>query len=92
MRMARGTLPPERLILAPRFKYSEVIDLTSIPSLILLQHQQQVLQAIDRAKQVTMNELNAIIGVRNLIQPPLYHSNSTLMMYLVTTWKNQTVA
>lgn len=27
------------------------------------EHQQQVLQAVDRAKQVTMPELNAIIGV-----------------------------
>lgn len=27
------------------------------------EHQQQVLQAVDRAKQVTMQELNAIIGV-----------------------------
>lgn len=31
--------------------------------LFIFQHQQQVLQAIERAKQVTMNELNAIIGV-----------------------------
>jgi hypothetical protein len=29
----------------------------------LLQHQQQVATAVDRAKQVTMTELNAIIGV-----------------------------
>lgn len=27
------------------------------------QHQQQVVQAVERAKQVTMAELNAIIGV-----------------------------
>lgn len=30
------------------------------------QHQQQVAQAVERAKQVTMAELNAIIGVRGL--------------------------
>jgi len=29
-----------------------------------LQHQQQVAAAVERAKQVTMQELNAIIGVR----------------------------
>jgi hypothetical protein len=29
----------------------------------MLQHQQQVVAAIDRAKQITMQELNAIIGV-----------------------------
>ncbi len=33
------------------------------------QHQQQVVQAMERAKQVTMGELNASIGVRGL--PPL---------------------
>lgn len=27
------------------------------------QHQQQVLQAVERAKQVTMGELNSIVGV-----------------------------
>lgn len=31
-----------------------------------LKHQQQVAQAVERAKQVTMAELNAIIGVRGL--------------------------
>ena len=30
----------------------------------LFQHQQQVAAAVERAKQVTMTELNAIIGVR----------------------------
>lgn len=47
----------------------------SIRSLILcvcvLQHQQQVAQAVERAKQVTMTELNAIIGVRGLPNLPL---------------------
>lgn len=37
------------------------------PSLLrVLQHQQQVVQAVERAKQVTMAELNAVIGVRGL--------------------------
>ncbi len=31
---------------------------------ILFQHQQQVVTAVERAKQVTMSELNSIIGVR----------------------------
>lgn len=35
-------------------------------SLCVLQHQQQVVQAVERAKQVTMAELNAVIGVRGL--------------------------
>ena len=49
--------------------------------LCVLQHQQQVAQAVERAKQVTMTELNAIIGVRGLPNlpltvciPPLLHS------------------
>jgi hypothetical protein len=32
----------------------------------VLQHQQQVATAVERAKQVTMTELNAIIGVSTL--------------------------
>lgn len=36
------------------------------PCLRILQHQQQVVQAVERAKQVTMAELNAVIGVRGL--------------------------
>jgi hypothetical protein len=32
----------------------------------MLQHQQQVATAVERAKQVTMTELNAIIGVSTL--------------------------
>lgn len=39
------------------------------------QHQQQVVQAMERAKQVTMGELNASIGVRGL--PPLPHTVCT---------------
>uniref|UniRef100_A0A8C7JR72 TLE family member 2, transcriptional corepressor a n=1 Tax=Oncorhynchus kisutch TaxID=8019 RepID=A0A8C7JR72_ONCKI len=37
------------------------------------EHQQQVVQAMERAKQVTMGELNASIGVRGL--PPLPHTH-----------------
>lgn len=33
---------------------------------LCVQHQQQVVQAVERAKQVTMAELNAIIGVSHL--------------------------
>ena len=33
------------------------------PPFISFQHQQQVLTAVERAKQVSMSELNAIIGV-----------------------------
>ena len=32
----------------------------------IFQHQQQVAAAVERAKQVTMTELNAIIGVSSL--------------------------
>lgn len=34
------------------------------PALLSPQHQQQVVQAVERAKQVTMTDLNAAIGVR----------------------------
>jgi len=34
--------------------------------LICSQHQQQVAAAVERAKQVTMQELNAIIGVSTI--------------------------
>uniref|UniRef100_A0A671VJA0 Transducin-like enhancer protein 1 n=1 Tax=Sparus aurata TaxID=8175 RepID=A0A671VJA0_SPAAU len=44
------------------------------------EHQQQVVQAMERAKQVTMGELNASIGVRGL--PPLPHSVCTLSSHL----------
>uniref|UniRef100_A0A7N6B7D1 Groucho/TLE N-terminal Q-rich domain-containing protein n=1 Tax=Anabas testudineus TaxID=64144 RepID=A0A7N6B7D1_ANATE len=45
------------------------------------EHQQQVVQAMERAKQVTMGELNASIGVRGL--PPLPHSVCTLYSHLL---------
>lgn len=44
------------------------------------QHQQQVVQAMERAKQVTMGELNASIGVRGL--PPLPHTVCTLSSHI----------
>uniref|UniRef100_A0A8C2ZR74 TLE family member 2, transcriptional corepressor a n=1 Tax=Cyclopterus lumpus TaxID=8103 RepID=A0A8C2ZR74_CYCLU len=45
------------------------------------EHQQQVVQAMERAKQVTMGELNASIGVRGL--PPLPHSVCTISSHLL---------
>uniref|UniRef100_A0A7N9AWS5 TLE family member 3, transcriptional corepressor a n=1 Tax=Mastacembelus armatus TaxID=205130 RepID=A0A7N9AWS5_9TELE len=42
-------------------------------------HQQQVAQAVERAKQVTMTELNAIIGVRGLPNLPLTGQTSPLL-------------
>lgn len=47
----------------------KAVHLTQTP--YSLQHQQQVAQAVERAKQVTMTELNAIIGVRGLPNLPL---------------------
>lgn len=42
------------------------------------EHQQQVIQAVDRAKQVTMPELNAIIGVsiKLMIMPNTFQLSS----------------
>ena len=40
------------------------------PPLSPPQHQQQVVQAVERAKQVTMSDLNAAIGVRRPSAPP----------------------
>lgn len=40
--------------------------LTVLSFSLFSKHQQQVAQAVERAKQVTMAELNAIIGVRGL--------------------------
>jgi len=47
---------------------------TQLVPFLSQEHQQQVLQAIERAKQVTMNELNAIIG-QQLHQQGLPHSH-----------------
>uniref|UniRef100_A0A4W5R7I1 Groucho/TLE N-terminal Q-rich domain-containing protein n=1 Tax=Hucho hucho TaxID=62062 RepID=A0A4W5R7I1_9TELE len=42
------------------------------------EHQQQVIQAVERAKQVTMSELNSVIGVRGLPGlPPTVNTLST---------------
>ncbi|XP_036824555.1 transducin-like enhancer protein 3-A isoform X1 [Oncorhynchus mykiss] len=45
--------------------------LAQIMPFLSQEHQQQVAQAVDRAKQVTMTELNATIGVRGLPSLPL---------------------
>lgn len=45
------------------------------------EHQQQVASAVERAKQVTMTELNAIIGVR-ILEIFSTHIN-TLQLYLI---------
>jgi hypothetical protein len=46
-------------------KTQMIQDCLLIPDFLLLfQHQQQVATAVERAKQVTMTELNAIIGVK----------------------------
>lgn len=48
-------------------KVREVLGCLAYPFFSLFsKHQQQVAQAVERAKQVTMAELNAIIGVRGL--------------------------
>eukprot|EP00794_Sanderia_malayensis_P009483 gene9483-10472_t len=47
---------------------------TQLVPFLSQEHQQQVVQAIERAKQVTMNELNAIIG-QQLHQQGLPHSH-----------------
>uniref|UniRef100_A0A673WM40 Transducin-like enhancer protein 1 n=1 Tax=Salmo trutta TaxID=8032 RepID=A0A673WM40_SALTR len=44
------------------------------------EHQQQVVQAMERAKQVTMGELNASIGVRGL--PPIPHTQQLQAQHL----------
>lgn len=50
-----------------------------------LQHQQQVAQAVERAKQVTMTELNAIIGVRGLPNLPLTVCIALLFLSFIIT-------
>ncbi|XP_061451782.1 transducin-like enhancer protein 3 isoform X8 [Rhineura floridana] len=45
--------------------------LAQIMPFLSQEHQQQVAQAVERAKQVTMTELNAIIGVRGVPNLPL---------------------
>ncbi len=50
------------------------------------QHQQQVVQAMERAKQVTMGELNASIGVRGLPPLPLTVCTSIFSSFLFNTF------
>ncbi|KAA0723365.1 Transducin-like enhancer protein 3-B [Triplophysa tibetana] len=50
--------------------------LAQIMPFLSQEHQQQVAQAVERAKQVTMTELNAIIGVRGLPNLPLTQPHS----------------
>lgn len=51
------------------FRQTHSEDIVAFISFLLLfQHQQQVAAAVERAKQVTMTELNAIIGVRLFVQ------------------------
>lgn len=52
---------------------------------LFLQHQQQVAQAVERAKQVTMTELNAIIGVRGLPNLPLTVCIALLFLSFIIT-------
>ncbi|KFU85733.1 Transducin-like enhancer protein 3, partial [Chaetura pelagica] len=48
--------------------------LAQIMPFLSQEHQQQVAQAVERAKQVTMTELNAIIGQQQLQAQPLSHA------------------
>lgn len=57
-----------------------------------LQHQQQVAQAVERAKQVTMTELNAIIGVRGLPSLPLTVCIALLFLSFAIIRTNLTLA
>ncbi|NXR12140.1 TLE3 protein, partial [Semnornis frantzii] len=62
--------------LLPLFFQTEIAKrlntiLAQIMPFLSQEHQQQVAQAVERAKQVTMTELNAIIGVRGLPNLPL---------------------
>ncbi|NXQ65716.1 TLE3 protein, partial [Quiscalus mexicanus] len=59
--------------------------LAQIMPFLSQEHQQQVAQAVERAKQVTMTELNAIIGVRGL-------PNLPLTVLAVGTWGSSAAA
>uniref|UniRef100_A0A4W5QFA3 Groucho/TLE N-terminal Q-rich domain-containing protein n=1 Tax=Hucho hucho TaxID=62062 RepID=A0A4W5QFA3_9TELE len=50
------------------------------------EHQQQVAQAVERAKQVTMTELNAIIGVRGLPNLPLTVCTPLTLLHSARDW------
>uniref|UniRef100_A0A803V6U6 TLE family member 3, transcriptional corepressor n=1 Tax=Ficedula albicollis TaxID=59894 RepID=A0A803V6U6_FICAL len=70
-----GCLVLMLLFLLPFFQTEIAKRLNTILAQIMpflsQEHQQQVAQAVERAKQVTMTELNAIIGVRGLPSLPL---------------------
>uniref|UniRef100_A0A8C1HK23 TLE family member 3, transcriptional corepressor a n=1 Tax=Cyprinus carpio carpio TaxID=630221 RepID=A0A8C1HK23_CYPCA len=59
--------------------------LAQIMPFLSQEHQQQVAQAVERAKQVTMTELNAIIGVRGLPNLPLTNNSISPSDSLRTT-------
>ena len=53
----------------------------------LFQHQQQVVTAVERAKQVTMTELNAIVGVSlDVTTLSLYLFQSLICFQLLTSF------
>uniref|UniRef100_A0A8B9KXS4 Protein groucho-2 n=1 Tax=Astyanax mexicanus TaxID=7994 RepID=A0A8B9KXS4_ASTMX len=56
------------------FQFLQFICVKVHLSLFVFQHQQQVAQAVERAKQVTMTELNAIIGQQQLQAQHLSHA------------------
>ncbi|XP_038274212.1 transducin-like enhancer protein 3 isoform X8 [Dermochelys coriacea] len=63
--------------------------LAQIMPFLSQEHQQQVAQAVDRAKQVTMTELNAIIGVRGLPNLPLTNNSVSPSDSLRTSEKHR---
>lgn len=54
------------LVTVGRYSVRFLAALLTLFFSLFSKHQQQVAQAVERAKQVTMAELNAIIGVRGL--------------------------
>ncbi|XP_041918571.1 LOW QUALITY PROTEIN: transducin-like enhancer protein 3-B [Alosa sapidissima] len=61
--------------------------LAQIMPFLSQEHQQQVAQAVERAKQVTMTELNAIIGVRGLPNLPLtQQQHAVYPALMVSNW------
>ncbi|XP_074993862.1 transducin-like enhancer protein 4 isoform X7 [Calonectris borealis] len=69
-----GGIGIERFIMAEIVKRLNAICAQVIPFLSQ-EHQQQVVQAVERAKQVTMAELNAIIGQQQLQAQHLSHGH-----------------
>ena len=54
-----------------------------INDIVLFQHQQQVVTAVERAKQVTMSELNSIIGVSLCLWQDLYYMVGHLIIHSI---------